>query len=81
MQPWTGSSRNHTLTIKQTGRNLQITRKRSPGERPYSAMRRIINRGHTLVTMVRRYRVRAMFLCLGYNLVTLLMLKKHGMIE
>jgi len=27
---------------------------------------------------VRRYRVKAMFLCLGYNMLTLITLKKQG---
>ena len=32
----------------------------------------------TSITMVRRYRVKAMFLCLGYNMFTLITLKKQG---
>lgn len=72
------ASRDHPLTIEQTRRNLRITKKRSPGERPYSVMKQIMNGGHTFVTMVRRYRVKAMFLCLGYNMLTLLTLKKQG---
>ena len=73
-------SRNHPLTIEQVRRNLRITRKRSPGERPYSVMKGIMNGGHTFVTMVRRYRVKAMFLCLGYNMLTMITLKKQGRI-
>jgi IS5 family transposase len=74
------ASRKHPLTVEQVRRNLRITRKRSPGERPYSVMKGIMNGGHTFVTMVRRYRVKAMFLCLGYNMLTLLTLKKQGKI-
>jgi IS5 family transposase len=37
------ASRNHPLTIEQLRRNLRITRKRSPGERPYSVMKGIMN--------------------------------------
>jgi IS5 family transposase len=74
------ASREHPLTIEQIRRNFRITRKRSPGERPYSVMKGIMNGGHTFVTMVRRYRVKAMFLCLGYNMLTLITLKKQGRI-
>ena len=74
------ASRNHPLTIEQIRRNLRITKKRSPGERPYSVMKGIMHGGHTFVTMVRRYRVKAMFLCLGYNMLTLITLKRRGKI-
>ena len=74
------ASREHPLDIEKIRRNLRITRKRSPGERPYSVMKGIMNGGHTLVTMVRRCRVKAMFLCLGYNALTMITLKKQGKI-
>ncbi len=74
------ASREHPLTVEKIRRNLRITRKRSPGERPYSVMKGIMNGGHTLVTMVRRCRVKAMFLCLGYNALTMITLKKQGKI-
>ena len=71
------ASREHPLTIEKIRRNLRITRKLSPGERPYSVMKGIMHGGHTFVTMVRRYRVKAMFLCLGYNMLTMVTLKKQ----
>ena len=74
------ASREHPLTIEKIRRNLRITRKRSPGERPYSVMKVIMNGGHTFVTMVRRCRVKAMFLCLGYNMLTMITLKNQGKI-
>ncbi|MHB8360310.1 MAG: IS5 family transposase [Thermoplasmataceae archaeon] len=74
------ASRNHPLTVEKVRRNKRITRKRSPGERPYAVMKGIMNGGHTFVTMIRRYRVKAMFLCLGYNTLTLITLKKQGKI-
>ncbi len=43
-------------------------------------MKGIMNGGHTFVTMVRRYRVKAMFLCLGYNMPTMITPKKQGKI-
>ncbi|WP_010917667.1 IS5/IS1182 family transposase [Thermoplasma volcanium] len=74
------ASRNHKLTAKQIRRNRRISRKCSPGERPYSVMKRIFHGDHVFVTMVRRVRVKSMFMCLGYNLMTLLSLKKQGKI-
>ena len=71
------ASRDRPLTVDQIRRNLRISRKRSPGERPYSVMKRIFHGGHVFVTMVRRVRVKATFLCLGYNLLTLLSLKNR----
>ena len=71
------ASREHPLTIEKIRRNIRISRKRSPGERPYSVMKGIMHGGHTFVTMVRRYRVKAMFLCLGYNMLTMITLKKQ----
>ena len=37
----------------------------------------VMHGGHVFVTMVRRVRVKAMFLCLGYNIITLLAMKKR----
>jgi IS5 family transposase len=74
------ASRNHPLAVGKIRRNLRITRKRSPGERPYSVIKCVMHGGHTFVTMVRRYRVKAMFLCLGYNALTMITLKKQGKI-
>ncbi len=71
---------NHPHTIKQIRRNLRITRKRSPGKRPYSVMKRIFHGNHVFVTMVSRVRVKATFICLGYNLLTLVSLEKEGRI-
>ena len=74
------ASRNHPLTIDKIRRNRRITKKRSPGERPYSVIKRIFNGGHVFVTMIIRVRVKAMFMCLGYNLLTVLSMKNRGKI-
>ena len=39
------ASREHPLTIEKIRRNIRITRKRSPGERPYSVIKVIMNGG------------------------------------
>lgn len=72
------ASRNHPLEIDQIRRNKRITRKRSPGERPYSVIKGIFHGDHVFVTMVRRVRVKATFMCIGYNLMTMITLKKQG---
>ena len=72
------ASTNTPLTVDQARRNLRITRKRSPGERPYSIIKGKFNGGHVFVTMVRRVRVKMMFRCLCYNLFTLVNLNKRG---
>ena len=72
------AARNRPLTAVQVWRNKRITRRRSPGERPYSLMKNIFHGGHVFVTMIRRTRVKAAFMCLGYNLLTLVSLEKKG---
>ncbi len=52
------AARKKPPTIDQVRRNRRITKKRSPGERPYSVMKRIFHGGHVFVTMIRRLRVK-----------------------
>ena len=73
-------SRNTPLTMKQVRRNLRISRKRTPGERPYSVIKRVQNGGHTFVTMTRRIRVKMTFVNMAYNLSTVVHLKRREMI-
>ena len=74
------ASRKHPLSIDQIKRNRRITRKRSPGERPYSIIKCTFHLDHVFVTMARRVRVKAMFSCLGYNLLTFLSMRRRGKI-
>ena len=74
------ASRNTALTSEQVRRNLRISRKRTPGERPYSVIKRTQNGGHTLVTMVRRVRAKMTFVNMAYNLSTVVHLKRRGII-
>ena len=74
------ASRNTPLTMKQVRRNIRISRKRTPGERPYSVIKRVQNGGHTLVTMVRRVRVKMTFVNMAYNLSTVVHMKRIGII-
>ena len=74
------ASRSKPLTTEQVRRNLRISRKRTPGERPYSVIKRTQNGGHTLVTMVRRVRVKMTFVNMAYNLSTVVHMKRRGVI-
>ena len=58
----------------------KASRKRSPGERPYSVMKGTMHGIYTFVTMARLYKVKTVFLCFGYNALTMITLKKHGKI-
>jgi IS5 family transposase len=59
---------------------LQLTRKRSRGERPYSVIKTIFHGGHVFVTTIPRVRVKNMFVFLGYNLMCMIGMKKKGVI-
>ena len=72
------ASRDTPLTLDQVRWNLRISRKRSPGERPYSVTKGVMHGGHVLMTTVRGVRVKITFLCLGYNVITLLAMKKRN---
>jgi IS5 family transposase len=74
------AAKNRSLTIEELRRNRRISKKRFPGERPYSVIKKIQRRAHVMVTLIRRVRVKAMFFRFGYNALTLLTLKKKGVI-
>ncbi|MCL4341696.1 MAG: hypothetical protein M1431_06360 [Candidatus Thermoplasmatota archaeon] len=74
------ASRKHSLSIHQVRRNRRITRKHPLGEKPYSVIKRIFNGGHVFVIMIRRARVKATFMCIGYNLLTVASMEKDGRI-
>ncbi len=41
-------------------------------------MKNIFQGGHVFVTMIRGTRVKAAFMCLGHNLLTIVSLEKNG---
>jgi IS5 family transposase len=51
-------SRNKPLTIKEKRRNKRISSKRSPGERPFAVIKRVMKSGHVLVTTTARVHVK-----------------------
>lgn len=65
------ATRGHPLKIRDKLRNKRITRKRSPGERPYAVIKTIFHSGHTKLTTILRNKTRNIFNCLSYNLLQL----------
>jgi IS5 family transposase len=66
------------LTEKE--RNRLISRLRSPGERPYSVIKRIFRGGRVLVTTVRRVHVKMVITAIAYDLYQLCTLKNAKVI-
>lgn len=72
------ASRGHPLNERDKLRNKRISRKRSPGERPFAVMKVVFNGGHVHVTTTKRVHVKEMFSGFAYNLYQLVTLKKKG---
>lgn len=62
-------ARNHPIDIRDKLRNIRISRKRSPVERPYAVIKRIFKGGRVFVTTIPRVKVKNMFSCFCYNLL------------
>jgi transposase, IS5 family len=65
------ATRGHPMGIQDKLRNKRITRKRSPGERPYAVIKTIFHSDHTKLTTTLRNKTRNIFNCLSYNLLQL----------
>ena len=72
--------RGHPIGIRDILRNKRISRKRSPGERPYAVIKNVFHYAHTNVTTVVRAHVKMMFAAFSFNLYQLVTLKKQGFI-
>jgi len=70
----------HPIGIRDTLRNKRISRKRSPGERPYAVIKNVFHHAHTHVTTVIRAHVKMVFAAFSFNLYQLGTLKKQGVI-
>jgi IS5 family transposase len=66
----------HPLNDIDKLRNSLISKLRSPGERPYSVMKRVFRAGHVLVTTIQRVHVKMVFTVIAFNLCQLCTLKK-----
>jgi len=58
-------------------RNSLIAKLRSPGERPFSVIKRVFRAGQVLVTTVQRVHVKMVFTVFAFNLCQLCTLKNH----
>ena len=72
--------RGHRIGIRDKLRNRRISRKRSPGERPYAVIKNVFKSGHVKVTTISRVHVKMIFAAFSFNLYQLLTLKKQGLV-
>jgi len=70
------ATRGHPLNRWDRLRNLQISRIRAPGERPFAVIKTVFNAAHVLVTTVQRVHVKMVFTAFAYNLYQLRSLQK-----
>jgi len=74
------ATRGHPLSNWDKMRNLQISRIRSPGERPFSVIKTVFKAAHVLVTTVERVNVKMVFTAIAYNLYQLRTLYRANVI-
>jgi IS5 family transposase len=72
--------RNHPIGIWDTLRNKRISKKRSPGERPYAVIKTVFKSAHTMVTTVARVHVKMIFAAMSFNLGLIRTFKHRGVI-
>lgn len=58
-----------TLSPKEMLRNKRISKKRSPGERPFAVKKRVMHGGFTFLTELHRVFVQEVLGCIAYNLI------------
>jgi IS5 family transposase len=74
------ATRGHPLSTWDKMRNLQISRVRAPGERPFAVIKTVFKAAHVLVTTVQRVNVKMVFTAIAYNLYQLRTLRIAGVI-
>jgi len=74
------ATRGHPLSNWDRMRNLQISRIRAPGERPFAVIKTVFKAAHVLVATVIRVHVKMMFTAFAYNLYQLRTLHKAGVV-
>ena len=73
------ATRGHPLNAWDKMRNLQISKIRAPGERPFAVIKTVFKAAHVLVTTVHRVNVKMVFTALAYNLYQLRSLVRAGL--
>lgn len=71
-----GSMNRGNLTIWQKLRNKRISKKRAPGERPFSVIKRTFHGDRTQVKTLERVEIKEMFKCFAYDLYQLVTLER-----
>jgi len=74
------ATRGHPLSNWDKMRNLQISRIRAPGERPFAIIKTVFKAAHVLVTTIQRVEVKMVFTAIAYDLYQLRTLRKSGAI-
>ena len=74
------ATRGHPLSRWDRLRNLQISRIRAPGERPFAVIKTVFKAAHVLVTTVQRVNVKMVFTAIAYNLYQLRTLQKASIL-
>jgi IS5 family transposase len=74
-----GSMKRGNLSIREKLRNKRIAKKRAPGERPFSVIKRTFNGDRTFVKTLPRVRTKEMFKCFAFNLYQLVTLERKRM--
>ena len=70
------STRGHQLSKTEVENNKAISSIRSPGERPFSVMKRVFNGVRTRVKTLVRVSIKEMFKCFAFNLYQLVTLER-----
>lgn len=72
--------RNHSIGIWDILRNKRISKKRSPGERPYAVIKTVFKSAHTMVTTTVRVHVKMVFAAISFNLGLIRTFKHRGVV-
>ena len=72
--------RNHPIGIWDKLRNKRISKKRSPGERPYAVIKTVFKSAHTMVTTTVRVHAKMVFAAISFNLSQIRTFKHRGVI-
>ena len=70
------STRSHQLPRTQKDRNARISKKRSPGERPFAVIKEVFHGGVTYLTTLARVHTKNVFAFFAYNLYQLVTLER-----
>jgi IS5 family transposase len=74
------ATRGHSLSSWDRLRDLQISRIRAPGERPFAVIKTVFKAAHVLVTTIKRVHVKMVFTAFAFNLYQLRTLRKAGVV-